>query len=420
MKKLRIVVTARSPLAISARKPGGQFRESLGYIPGALLRGAAAQVMLKAEADHVHCDPGAPADCPFCRIFCSDDPALFANAYPGPATATALVRVIPATAVSCKGHPGFLREPEQRCRLREEWPPHGVFDTLIDRLCWEMLQPRGLVYALCCPTCDGRLERFSGFYYVEDGRYKRSSVSQRLLTRVALNRRRGVAEDQLLYSPSVLAEARRGCPTTFVGEVYVNGAAEELEEALKQVRYLGGGSSRGLGRVELKVEPVEDEGGSVTDRVEAFNEAVKGSWERYEKLAPCNPQPKHNPDEGTFFTLGLMADAILRDGWRPTMVLTTEMLKEATGIADDSLVLVRSYAGYGYRGGWNAVWELPKVTEVIASMGSVYVYWTADIDKWLPALAKLEVHGLGGRRAEGFGRMQVCDEFHLIRREEPR
>ncbi|HIQ05559.1 MAG TPA: CRISPR-associated RAMP protein Csx10 [Anaerolineae bacterium] len=418
MKKLRIVITARSPLAISARKPGGQFRESLGYIPGALLRGAAAQVMLKAEADHVHCDPGAPADCPFCRIFCSDDPALFANAYPGPTTA--LVRVIPATAVSCKGHPGFLREPEQRCRLREERLPHGVFDTLIDRLCWEALQSRGLVYALSCPACDGRLERFGGFYYVEDGKYRHSSIPQRLLTRVALNRRRGVAEDQLLYSPSVLAEARRGRPTTFVGEVYVDGVAEELEKALRQVRYLGGGSSRGLGRVEVEARLVKGGGGSVANRVEAFNEAVRGRWEPYKKLAPRNPQPKHNPDDGAFFTIGLMADAILRDGWRPTMVLTAEMLKEATGIADDSLVLVRSYAGYGYRGGWNAVWELPKVTEVIASMGSVYVYWTADIDKWLPALAKLEVHGVGERRAEGFGRVRVCDEFHLIRREEPK
>jgi len=418
MKKLRVTITACSPLAISARKPGGQFRESLGYIPGALLRGAAAQVMLKAEADHVHCDPGAPADCPFCRIFCSDDPALFANAYPGPATAS--MRVIPTTAVSCKRHSGFIKEPEQRCRLREEQAPHGVFDTLIERLCWEILQPRGLVYAPRCPTCDGRLERFSGFYYMEDGRYRRSSVSQRLLTRVALNRRRGVAEDRLLYSPSVLTEARRGCPTTFVGEVYVNGAVEVLEEALRQVRYLGGGSSRGLGRVELKVERVESAEGGTADRVETFNEAVKESWEHYKKLAPRNPQPKHNPHDGAFFTLGLMADAVLRDGWRPTTVLTAGMLKEVTGIADDSLVLVRSYAGYGYRGGWNAVWRLPKVTEVIASMGSVYVYWTADIEKWLPALAKLEEHGLGARRAEGFGRVRVCDEFHLIKREEPR
>jgi CRISPR-associated protein Csx10 len=264
---------------------------------------------------------------------------------------------------------------------------------------------------------------------MEDGRYRRSSVSQRLLTRVALNRRRGVAEDQLLYSPSVLAEARQRRKingeveyraTTFVGEVYVNGAVEALEKALRQVKYLGGGSSRGLGRVKVEVEQVEGGEGSVADRVEAFNKAVKERWECYKKLAPCNPQPEHNPYDGAFFTLGLMADAVLRDGWRPTIVLTAEMLKETAGIADESLVLVRSYAGYGYRGGWNAVWELPKVTEVIASMGSVYLYWTADIDKWLPALAELEVHGLGERRAEGFGRVRVSDEFHLIRREEPR
>ncbi len=93
------------------------------------------------------------------------------------------------------------------------------------------------------------------------------------------------------------------------------------------------------------------------------------------------------------------------------------MLQEATGVRDDSLKLVRSYAGLGYRGGWQSAWGLPKETEAVATMGSVYVFWAEDIGRWQAALAGLEATGIGHRRMEGFGRVRVCDEFHLILRE---
>jgi len=204
-------------------------------------------------------------------------------------------------------------------------------------------------------------------------------------------------------------------PNRFVGMIHAHGAAlQAIRQALKQVQYLGGGSSRGLGRVEIEIL---DESGqvSVRERIEAFNRVLRTRWKLYKELDATAPS---RYDDGHFFVVDLESDAILKEqGWLPTMVLTAEMLKEATGLADDSLELRRSYATYGYRGGWQSAWGLPKDTEVTAAMGSCYMFWTTEIGRWEKALADLEARGVGERRAEGFGQVRVCDEIHLILRE---
>jgi len=421
MKRWRVIIRAESPLSLSERKPGGQFRESLPYIPGTVIRGVAAEIMLQAArkdhgcdgvhlADHLKDDLQKRDACPFYRSFISPQAMLFENAYPGEAEAPP--HVVPATAVSCKDWPGFKKGgvPEEQCKAAEEPDHHGVFDTLIDRLCWEELMPAGLIYHPDCPRCGGRLDTFGGFYICHNGQYESVRARQRLLTRVALNRRRGVAEDELLYSPSVLAEG------TFISGFWGDGLAEEIKRVLDgKTVYLGGGSSRGLGRCQVTVRedsPTND----LADRIGNFNEVLKGRWELYSRLVS---QEKRQPWPGDgFFVLDLQADAILkRDGWLPTTVIEEAMLQEATGVRDESLRLWRSYAGLGYRGGWQSAWGLPKETEAVATMGSVYVFWTEDMTKWQTALADLEALGIGYRRTEGFGRVRVCDDFHLILRE---
>jgi CRISPR-associated protein Csx10 len=219
-----------------------------------------------------------------------------------------------------------------------------------------------------------------------------------------------VAEDELLYSPSVLAER------TFIGGFWGDGVAEEIKRVLDgKTVYLGGGSSRGLGRCQVTVQedsPTND----LSDRIVRFNEALRGRWELYNRLLP---QEKKQPWPGDgFFVLDLQADAILkRDGWLPATVIDEAMLRGATRVNDDSLRLLRSYAGLDYRGGWQSAWGLPKETEAVVTMGSVYVFCAKDIGKWQTALADLEATGIGDRRAEGFGRVRVCDKFHLILRE---
>jgi CRISPR-associated protein Csx10 len=121
---------------------------------------------------------------------------------------------------------------------------------------------------------------------------------------------------------------------------------------------------------------------------------------------------------GTIFTINLLSDAILfEQGWLPTNELSAEMLKDLTGI---DARLVRSFTTTTTVGGWNVSWQRPKPTAVATTMGSVFVFQVTGklTDAHYMALARLEQDGIGERRAEGYGQIRICDEFHLLPPEE--
>lgn len=425
----QVIITATGPLSFSQRKPGGIFQESLGYVPGSALRGAVAGRLLPAGHDM---GAGHDDGCAFCRRFDGEEAVVFTNAYPvvqarvgDGATVVAQVeerpRVLPATAVSCKAHSGFLGSGDA----------HGAFDTLLDRFCWEELSPAGLVYNPVCPKCAHRVDRFSGFYVEHNDHGPHSPhrhlrrVSQRLLTRVAINRRRGVAEDGMLYSPWVMVEAvepdgphappkdrreraeeRDWPPATFLATIA--GADDHTVKSLIEITAVGGGSSQGLNQVQIRVVPASMESADVVRRrVEDFNRKLQWTWEGYRALG----RQEGKPPEGLFFALTLQAEGIFRqDDGRPAVAPSEAELGLASTVS-----LVRCETATSYGGGWNAAWGLPKPAELRVAMGGVYLFHapqglTADD---YGALARCQVYGIGRRRAEGFGQVRVCDEFHL-------
>jgi CRISPR-associated protein Csx10 len=256
--------------------------------------------------------------------------------------------------------------------------------------------------------------------------FSTEAVTQRLLTRVAINRRRATAEDQLLYSPIVISEGRwvpneagsdddrNYAMTTLESTVFVTEHASTLQDYLKQVDHVGSGASRGLGWVTTEVEMLADDDDltSLCERRNNMNNEIKRRWDKLKKWPGCSTPPC-SPDTGCYFTIDLYSDAVLKEhGLLPTMILKPEMLKERCGIQDDSLQLLRAYSGYDYRGGWNTAWGLPKDVEVAVPIGSVFVFWTQEPELWEEALLDLEQWGIGDRTSEGFGQVRVCDEFH--------
>ena len=163
------------------------------------------------------------------------------------------------------------------------------------------------------------------------------------------------------------------------------------------------GSSRGLGRVCVKVKK-HDDTDSLKQRICDFNTKLEKVW----NTCSCLP----NAFDGGYFSIALQSDAILEQDWQRGMILTAEMLQEMAGCTAD-VELIRSFASYDYVSGWNATWGLPKETELATCMGSVFVFRTPDIDAWIPALRHLEKIGVGSRREEGFGQILICDPFHL-------
>jgi CRISPR-associated protein Csx10 len=152
--------------------------------------------------------------------------------------------------------------------------------------------------------------------------------------------------------------------------------------------------------------------------------------ERFERQAALYEQLGGSAwQRGPIFTVNLLSDALLLDqGWMPTNELSGALLNELTRVVSEqgdvtypglNARLIRSFTGAALAGGWNVSWQRPKPSAVATTMGSVFVFQAED--KLSPddyaALARLEQHGIGERRAEGYGQVRICDEFHLLSEE---
>ncbi|MGF2013966.1 type III-D CRISPR-associated RAMP protein Csx10 [Nostoc sp. DedVER01b] len=405
MKRINLEIKVLSPLAIGRQKPGGSVSEAESYIPGSVIRGAIAAVILKwantpiSDGDNFH------------ELFLGENPAIFQNAYSANIKVQSEVRVIPATALSSKNKPGFKSKPND--------PQHnGVFDTLIDRFCAEGF---GHIYDPNCPADGGRVDVLTGFYQTQSRHYSNSATT-RLLTRVGINRRRATSEEQVLYSIEVLNESQdyKEKPVIYRGAILVpDNLAESLQAFIdnhQEDLRLGGATSRGLGRVKIEAkQPVEIKP-SVSNNIKYFNDKLHQRWHEWKNIFG-NPR-EDLPKNRVYFTLDFQADAILTEHWRRTTVISPEMLQEFTGVSDSSLQLHAAYSSYDYLSGWNSAWGLMKDVELITNKGSVYLFSTNQEILWIKALEYLEVKGVGDRTSEGFGNVQICNPFHLILREE--
>lgn len=404
MKRIELTIKALSPLAIGHRKPGS-VSEAGDYIPGSTIRGAIASIML-AQSGQQNADLSQHGG-DFQRLFLDETAAIFQNAYPTDSKNPTDVKVLPATALSSKTESGFKADNSDNDRN------HGVFDTLIDRFCAES---HGYPYDPKDPEdSQGRVEPFGGFYSQDNGTYRLHSVSKRLLTRVGINRRRATAQDRLLYSIEVLDEIDRKAKesTTYRGAIWVE---DDLADLLVQfinthTFRVGGGISRGLGKVEIQASEGKVDS-TLGDRIDKFNQAIAQRWQLWDRV--FNSNSEEFKSDRTYFTLDLQSDAILKENWMRTTVISEDLLREQTGIDDPSLELHVAYSSYDYRSGWNSAWGRMKDIELVTNWGAVYLFSSQNPALWTSALANLEIRGIGDRTPEGFGQVRVCHEFHQI------
>ncbi|PLZ91534.1 CRISPR-associated RAMP protein Csx10 [Fischerella muscicola CCMEE 5323] len=453
MMRIILEITALSPLAITGKKPGS-VSEAEDHIPGSVIRGVIASQILQLSNQQI---PGISEQNlvlgggDFESLFLGDEPAIFQNAYPAVAKiadesnsgkiksdlisriVNDEVMVLPATAVSSKTNPGFLPKG------------NGVFDTLIDRFCadaynypYDPSDPKSLE-----EKTDARVEPYSSFYSKTNDskikyKYRSHSISTRFLTRVGINRRRATSEDDILYSIEVLNESfvedsntnsKNWHPVVYRSSVLVQNPelAKSLSNFINQNSEnfrLGGATSRGLGKVVIQAK-IEEHSADIKARVTEFNKQLEERWELWSVFG----EPEKNLLENrTYFTLDLQADAILTDNWRHTTVISTEMLCQFVELENEFLQLDRdekdnflklevAYSSYNYRSGWNAAWGLMKDIELVTNRGSVYLFSTNKPDLWLEKLKDLELKGVGDRTSEGFGQIQISNEFHSVFRE---
>lgn len=417
MPDLALEVLTLAPLHAGALKPYGQFLETSSDLPGTLLRGALAERLLREaaalgfDANHDACVE--PSVCPFCHYTTG---VVFPFCVPGSAGVSS--DLPPRTLMTCKRAPGF-----RAAAVRYGEMPHGARDTLLTHIAHAAAARTSPFIAFPARTCwcGEQLEPWHGRYVYRPPHQAQRAEAVRLrrVTRVGVSRAREAAQSGFLYSVQAIEEGTR-----FVGRLRLPAdwdevRVRELTAELEQIRYVGGGQSRGLGAVEIRVVGEWPADEPLSARVEEFNAALTGVWAQVRPLGPPGDR---------YFSLRLLTPALLAapDG-APTLEVTPGLLAvEAAGLGygnlppldtvtcavspDDERALM--FVGGQVIGGWSAAWRLPKPTALAAVAGSVYVFRAPNLAPWLDALDAIERQGLGARREEGFGAIRICDPIH--------
>jgi CRISPR-associated protein Csx10 len=418
MNRYRLLATLLSPVVVK-RDRQSQRSEGTSSLSGSVLRGALAAQYLQSH--------GAP-DEPFRRLFLDESACRFGPLDPGP-------RTLPATAVSCKRHPGFLADAKPD---RPEDRPHGMADHLWSRIASRLAGDQDLrggeTLPKHCRVCSNDLKPQDGFWLEgEKGPRKPGEVGRRLNTHVGIDRATHTAAEAILYSLDALDPV--GEETALVGWLDADEAAladwkRLVEECDGEIR-VGHARTRGYGRVRLALEQVQEQPADELDRwSDDLHRFVQRAWAD----SRLDQKPELDPGRHFFFALSLPAGAILVDPLLRASLDpadTTEWLPPVAppkreGAALDppgkplpeggSLRCVAAVAHQERIRGWNAAHGLPRQDEWAVNRGSVYAYLfegdAAARESLLGRLGELERDGIGARRNEGFGRVVVSDDFH--------
>jgi CRISPR-associated protein Csx10 len=302
VKNFSIELSALSPLAIRAdHAPGGA--ETAKLITGTTLAGSLAAVhrLLRGEEKEE-----------FEALFLSGQ-VHYPNLYPASFSYEKMqdfhlpVYPVPKTAQSCKRYKGFLFPKD------DDEERHGVRDSLLD---WAMFKLsnandnkegditplKALLEYKTCPhdmsdglgpykRCDATMNHFEGYYRRQRrepyNMIATQDASTRLQTHTGINREFGIVEEGVLYNRRVFVEGTRfwGMIRLPDDEQLANTFETFIREASKEklVR-IGTGRTRGLGKVDLSLEAIEEEQdrfSSFKNRLSVFDTALKMQAEKY-------------------------------------------------------------------------------------------------------------------------------------------
>lgn len=439
MAFLTVTLTLATPLLVGEPRRGDSY-QSYSYLPGSVLRGAVASVLISrwptARQHEPHPEQCSdPASCPLCQVLypVNGRSPRFYDCYPTLSSGQ-LVSPFPHTARTCKRHGGFLRENDE--------DKHGILDTLIAQAAAkEAAGKTPYSYALECPVCGEPLEHPETAYYGRSDAYFYTARPQnRRFSRTAINRRRHTAQDRQLFTLSVMGEQMavdlpEPSPpqqrTELRGLVDVGDAdVAALTTALRQIRRVGSSTSRGLGQIaQVIVEPLPETAPAMTlaefqaqvknshfqptdstsedllSRIAAFNQAIATERSFYAALG------QSVLEAAWYFTLDLLADTFVRHLGLPTLHLAPHLLQL------NGAEWIFSAVQAVERGGWHNAWRLPRPRKMGIQTGGVFLYQVnsqdlATTQHLYERFLALEADGIGEDRERGAGRLMICAPFH--------
>jgi len=413
-----LCIQAQTPLQLGNESGSGNFEQTWEHIPGAVIRGAVGMKTLLACCKHPdyrdnHLACPDREQCHFWQLF-GDEPTFFGPAYPG---TTGPVHPMPLTARTCKRAPGMISQQT----LYDT--PHGVKDILLERLVYELLTDpffperssifpnlKGELARMTtewdvekCPKCASRFIPVTGYYVDTSPIIAAEEPRTRRQAHVGINRRRSVAEDQLLFTQEIVDTLNT--TILFWGNISVpEQYSSILATFVEGEHFLGRGRSRGLGKVSMCLTKIRGVS-SIENRLADFDLQLSGivhRWSAFEDRIA-------NGIQGRIFALTLRSPAIFEDIGRSRLCPTPAEL----GLPQARIV--RSWTHPVMVSGWDAAIRLPRRTRLAACAGSVYVVYipeNVDHTSLLEKLTLLETRGIGMEQERGFGQIEVCARFH--------
>lgn len=421
MRHIALQLTTRSPLSIrSDHSPGGVT--TARYIAGRAVIGSLAALhrLLHEERKPEFEQFFLNGQVLYPDLF----PATFDDkAQPGNAgwwnSVDIPVYPSPLTALTCKRFPGFLSVAAGN----QHYLGHGVRDSLFDWSIFKLssqgseIPPKVLDLVKeqqQCSTCNKATKIAQDYYRRNESMFNRpviaAHVSTRVQTHTGISRETGTVQQGILYSREVFKEQ-----THFWGLLKT---PEELAEPLLQflrevgesgLLRLGTGRSRGLGKVQLDVQPLDE----TSYAYPAFKERLKKFHTAFSRRA--EESASVSKPEFTF-ALTLHSPTILQDELlRHHRSISEATLGSLLNLPADSFQQLYQVTDARRVAGWSEAWGLPRFHDLAIDTGSVFFFASRlDGDETLlQGLYRLEQEGIGQHRAEGFGRVYVSDPFHL-------
>lgn len=384
----RISVRGISPFALHRTRAGRQFTETLDYVPGSTLRGALADAYL-AKHDMNANDPD------FQALFVSGQ-VSYPDLWPSlPPNDTVL---LPLSARACKRH-GFDH-------------PSSVSDGLLARAYQSASGKKSCQEVVGVDKnqkkkCGADLDRTRG--YLSDLATKKPlRLAHRLRMNVAMERAIGSQAHGFLFSHETVQTHVKNekneddkSGMVFAGTLRTESKAslERLKSFAPEGTSLGIGASRTRGLGEVEVAGWEE--GLIT------TPTLSDRWDELNKKAAMVGAPKGKK----VFSITLLSHLILRD---ELLQPRLENLDSSDFGLHPKLNCVACFANAIVVAGWNAALGMPKPDSVALCRGSVWLFETEEElqKEILDQLQQIEDAGLGERRSEGFGRVQICAPFH--------
>lgn len=374
MKRLSIKLYNHTPFSVASSRSVSNIQESLDFIGGTLIRGAIAKKWL---------EEGKP-DNDFKEIF-TIDKVSFGNLYIDDS------KPIPLSAFSCKYYGGF----------RWDNGNHGVMDKLLSLIRFENGIKISDEIFHCYhieneKECCAPMKKFNGYYIYDfsKGLFKHVKVKKRLINHTGISHISETALENALFSQEVVESGQ-----TFKGEIQIHD-----DKYLKKITdlitnfdivYLGSDKSTGFGKFSITYSEIDDNPDNknkMKNRISKFND----------KLDINNGK--------TYFSITLQSD----------MIITDKYMRYKNFIQEDDLVgipeleFIYGIAESRLIQGWNAMAKLPKEDVTAIEKGSIFVFSVNTLNNdILNKLYDFETKGIGKKTGEGFGRLSICDSFHI-------